>query len=573
MTHPSTTPIVPGKLIPTVQGSHVSLITHALFLIHPYLVDDCGLSFADVLFLLSTCKYFSLVRLKHISKMKLNIELGSPLIRTVLQGLGPNVKSASLDNTRWIGTVIARVPNPDKYVHLDYEYRKLLSTKLGCLSQMLLSRHFCSQDFIHFMILKRLDIRSVDFHVPWELLVNLEQLKCDFVCFTPDCHPPKLRVLNIIVCNEDFAEIRCCRSLSELTVETVARIGPARNYLAKDEFQLLERLEVQNWASMNLNNIGLIPSLRFIEIEAEYATNVSMAIYHQHLEELSLVVPNAMDITPLKSLTSLTSLFLVSHKLVDTSPLHNLINLEFLGLCQSIVSDFTPLASLVNLREIDLREASNLNSIDFISSMPLIHTIDMFKTRVSDLSPLKNCFQLKYLNLEETAVSDISALKNLTLLSTLLLNMTMVSDLSPLTGLTALEELDVSYTQVSNLNPIAHSTKMKELRASDANVTNEGVMALVSLQCLKRVCLSDNIHFSDLSFLRGHKTLKELVVSNTAVADVSPLAEIFTLENLYCYHTKITTLEPLREIRLQILQCEHRLFDYTVANWKECKSY
>ncbi|KAJ3290473.1 hypothetical protein HDU79_003182 [Rhizoclosmatium sp. JEL0117] len=442
MTYPSTTPIVPGKLIPTLQGSHVSLITHALFLIHPYLVNDCGLPLKDVLFLLSTCKYFSLVRLKHISKMKLNIELGSPLIRTVLQGLGPNVKSAFLDNAFWIESVVARVPNLDTYVYRDYEYKPLFSDTehIGDFLRSFLSHHSCSQDVIHFVILKRLDIRSADCHVPWELLVNLEQLKCDVVHFTPDCHPPKLRDLEIIVCNEDLSNVRCCRSLRNLKVNVVTVICPVRNYAVDGlgEFPLLEHLNVYDWNLMNLKSIGYIKSLQFLEVEAENALNLSTLSNLQHLKELNLILPNAIDISPLKSLTSLSNLFFVSHKHLDLSPLQHLINLKCLGLNQTVQHDLTVLAALVNLREIDLSEALKLNSIQFVAGMMQLETLILTQSIISNLTPLKNCSQLKILKLEETPISDISTLKYLPQLEILMLRSTMVSDLSALEALTTL---------------------------------------------------------------------------------------------------------------------------------------
>ena len=61
---------------------------------------------------------------------------------------------------------------------------------------------------------------------------------------------------------------------------------------------------------------------------------------------------------------------------------------------------------------------------------------------------------LQWLNLTRTQIADLGPLKGLTALQSLSLSSTQVADLGPLKGLTALQSLDLSGTRAADLGPI-----------------------------------------------------------------------------------------------------------------------
>lgn len=124
--------------------------------------------------------------------------------------------------------------------------------------------------------------------------------------------------------------------------------------------------------------------------------------------------------------------------LSDISPLRDLAAIHSLWLIDTSVRDLRPLRLLTNIRNLGLAN-----------------------TEVSDLTPLSNLKALEFLGLEGTRVNDLSPLRDNKNLDTLQLAYTSVSDLTPLEDLKKLSYLDVSHTKVRDVRPLL---KLKSLR-------------------------------------------------------------------------------------------------------------
>ena len=89
--------------------------------------------------------------------------------------------------------------------------------------------------------------------------------------------------------------------------------------------------------------------------------------------------------------------------------------------------------------------------------------LKLSEQEISDLSPLielNHLSSLKELNIFNTKVRDLSLVKILTNLEQLNISLTPVSDLSSLKDLIHLEELNISSTQVSDLSPLKGLTNL-----------------------------------------------------------------------------------------------------------------
>ena len=154
---------------------------------------------------------------------------------------------------------------------------------------------------------------------------------------------------------------------------------------------------------------------------------------------------------------------------------------------------------------------------------PLVDDLDLSRTQVSDLTPLRGLTALQGLDLSETQVSDLTPLRGLTALQNLHLGGIKVSDLTPLRGLTALQSLDLGRTEVSDLTPL------------------RGLTALQSLHLM-------GTQVSDLTPLRGLTALQSLNLSFTKVRDLTPLRGLTALQSLDLMRTQVSDLTPLERI-------------------------
>lgn len=137
------------------------------------------------------------------------------------------------------------------------------------------------------------------------------------------------------------------------------------------------------------------------------------------------------DLSPLASLSNLTTLNIEGRRIEDLSPLATMTNLTTLNLGFNWISDLSSLASLTNLTRLTL-EGNVISDLSPLADLTSLRELNLAANQVSDLSPLANLKRLRKLNLAANQISDLSALANLSNLTELQLWGNQIIDLSPL---------------------------------------------------------------------------------------------------------------------------------------------
>jgi hypothetical protein len=117
------------------------------------------------------------------------------------------------------------------------------------------------------------------------------------------------------------------------------------------------------------------------------------------------------------------------------------------------------IADIKGLRKLDL-DRTKVSDLAPIRGLTELESLYLKGTKVSDLSPIHEMTTLESLYLEATEVSDLAPILNLTGLHRLSLNQTRVSDLFPIHGLTVLWGLDISQTPISDLRPLVKTEQL-----------------------------------------------------------------------------------------------------------------
>lgn len=107
-----------------------------------------------------------------------------------------------------------------------------------------------------------------------------------------------------------------------------------------------------------------------------------------------------------------------------------------------------------------------------LAKLPVLRALDLSRTEVASVEPLKGLTALQSLDLVGTKVMDLRPLEGLTELQSLTLFDTPVVDLEPLKGLTALQSLDLSFTDVVNVQPLKGLTALRSLDLSNTQVAD-----------------------------------------------------------------------------------------------------
>ena len=225
------------------------------------------------------------------------------------------------------------------------------------------------------------------------------------------------------------------------------------------------------------------------------------------------------NLTGLELATGLTTLHLQSNAISDLSPLSRLTALRTLHLDRNDIHDLSPLAGLADLE-----------------------TLRLDDNTLSDIAPLAGLTRLAALTLDHNRIRDLSPLAELRELTTLTLSSNAVATLSPLVGLTQIEHLEASDNAFADLSPLS-GMRFQELRVGNNNLAAEG---LRSLNFAEDAILDlAGLRLEHLYGLPSLENVRELILRDNLISDVSRLADLTGLRLLDLSANDVTNIRPL----------------------------
>jgi formylglycine-generating enzyme required for sulfatase activity len=171
--------------------------------------------------------------------------------------------------------------------------------------------------------------------------------------------------------------------------------------------------------------------------------------------------------------------------------------------------------------------------------------------KVTDISPVRALTGLKTLHVGNWTrgkgeLADLSPLKGMALVN-LNCSSTKVSDLSPLKGM-KLQELEATAIEASDLTPL-QGMPLKQLGLHGLR----GVTSLQPLQDMPLVYLNlSYLPVRDLSLLANMTTLRDLILQEMPVSDLTPLQGL-KLRWLAMVNNQVSDLSPLRGMELNAI--------------------
>ena len=186
-----------------------------------------------------------------------------------------------------------------------------------------------------------------------------------------------------------------------------------------------------------------------------------------------------------------------------------------------------------------------ITDITFLKQCKNLKQLYLNNTGISDISPLAGLTNLTELSLIDNRISNISPLSQLTSLTWLVLTGNQISNISVLAGLTNLTELYLSRNQISNISVLEGLTSLTELFLIDNQISDIGPLA--KLTNLTVLSLYNNpIH--DISSLKGLTELIQLDLNNTEINDLTPIGGLDKLIHLYASTTQLDNIQAVSEL-------------------------
>lgn len=187
----------------------------------------------------------------------------------------------------------------------------------------------------------------------------------------------------------------------------------------------------------------------------------------------------------------------------------------------------------------------NLSDISFVKHCRKLNFLEISYNKVSDISALADLTGLTGLVMRGNRISDISPLKNLTQLIGLNLIDNKITDISAVKGMTGLTDLCISNNSVYDISPLKKLTNLEDFRAEENLIYD--ISPLKKLKNLKILLLTTN-EVEDISALENLKKLKVLGLRGNYVYELNGIEELTKLEVLYLEDDDVQSLEPLYEL-------------------------
>lgn len=179
-------------------------------------------------------------------------------------------------------------------------------------------------------------------------------------------------------------------------------------------FTNLSKLELQNIEAPNPNDIKDISSLKYLK----------------KLTYLDLTCNDILSTSPLNGLTDLTNLYLgYTDTVKNISFIKSMKKLKSLYLTGMDLTDISALKSCNNLEDLNLW-SNNISDLTPLKGLTKLKKLELSNNEINNLSPLKDLKSLKYLGLMHNNIENILHLRNLNRLEHLYLRGNKISDFS-----------------------------------------------------------------------------------------------------------------------------------------------
>ncbi len=261
------------------------------------------------------------------------------------------------------------------------------------------------------------------------------------------------------------------------------------------------------------------------------------------------------DSIPLSSVGLISSAdFMASYPAINPSTGETVLKDKFFK-TEADMNELDRILKLATQKQsVDLSDIREIISVEPLSELSDLVSLDITGTSVDDISTLRNANKLKVLRANSTLINDITPLKYCITIEELELGNTNVGDLSVLASLRNLHKLDISNTLTSRLTDLKHCPQLTSLNLSGCRIAN-----IAPLQDMQQLAILDisNTSVRDLTPIANIATLSNLDISGTPVSHLDAIAETQNLRELRCSKTSISDLSPLKKNkRLNKIYCD-----------------
>lgn len=206
------------------------------------------------------------------------------------------------------------------------------------------------------------------------------------------------------------------------------------------------------------------------------------------------------------------------------------------------------LSDVINLKELEI-VAQGARSLKGVENLQNLEKLGLYANRIkaSQLIYIKNLTKLKSLDLAENNLLEIpkGSFDKLVNLEELVLDHTGINTLDKdmMSKLVNLRDLLIEENSFTNLDFLEGTKSIKNIIFRDNKITD--ISGIRNNKNLEMFWGTNNL-VSNISVLEGQKDLNYLNMAENKISDISPLKDSTKLEKVYLGHNNITNIDVLK---------------------------
>ncbi|PWJ40181.1 leucine-rich repeat domain-containing protein [Sediminitomix flava] len=354
---------------------------------------------------------------------------------------------------------------------------------------------------------------------------------------------------------------------------------PVENQPSIEQLQAMVNLKIidisNNQEISTFDPLARLISLKEINAQGTAITNISSLRALTDVREFNISQTQIEDLSILKDWKALNDLNISNTPVKDISSLEELRRLSTLDMSNTQVSELSALNEMSSLKSVncDDTQVSTEDAKDFAVSHPstlLIFRTELLNSWWAELDQtwkgiFKNAIKiqdspnsvelhkigsLEKLNINgERTIKDLSPIRQLFMLKNLDISQTRVNNIAPVSVLSELEKLNCSETPLNDLTKLGGLKKLKDLNLAGTQV--DKLDPIASIKTLEKVNISDNIRIKKFKALSQLSELTELYCNNTNIKSFKDVQALKNLKYIRCYNTKLKskTVDKFREAK------------------------
>jgi len=229
----------------------------------------------------------------------------------------------------------------------------------------------------------------------------------------------------------------------------------------------------------------------------------------KQLKNLTISDFDIADTSFLAHLKNLVTLDIFGTFIVDYSFLTTLPKLKNLVVSQCTANQLSVIGKLTQLQSLSIThidEYAQCTDVSFLANLTSLKRLLICDSDITNITAIQNCLMLEYLNISMCPLSDIEVLSELGKLRQLELDRTKVADLTPIKSLPFLMTLDLNSLKINTIDtrPLSQAIALKKLYLNNnSNIIN--ILCLASAKNLDALYVKNSsISTEEKDFLYTH---------------------------------------------------------------------